>query len=131
MTRKSAGLLIDADVMVEYLRGEDRAKTFLESLDTRPATSAICVAELFAGSRNDKERMAIEHFLMAFDVLPVDGDIAQLAGEYRKTYVRSHSTGLADALVAATAATYRLTLVTFNTKHYPMLPDVQVPYPRD
>ena len=123
-------LLVDTDVLIEYLRGKEQAIAFLESLGRRPATSVICVAELFAGARSEQEREAIESFLLAFDLLPIDVEIARLGGKHRQQYLKSHGTGLADALIAATAMTYGLTLTTFDTKHYPMLEQVLVPYPR-
>ena len=123
-----AKLLVDTDVMVGYLRGKGEAVTFLESLEGRPATSVICVAELISGVRSKAEREAIERFLLAFELLAVDEGIARLGGEYRQRYRGTHGTGLADALVAATAASHSLVLTTFNAKHYPMLAEVLVPY---
>jgi predicted nucleic acid-binding protein len=38
--------------------------------------------------------------------------------------------GLADALIAATAKEIDAQLITFNTKHFPMLTDVIRPYER-
>jgi predicted nucleic acid-binding protein len=124
-------LLIDTDVMIEYLRGADQAVAFLESLERRPATSVLCVAELLAGVRNAEEREAILRFLLAFDELAVDAEIARMGGDYRRTYMKSHNTGLADALIAATASYHNLTVVTFNTRHFPMLENVHVPYERN
>jgi len=114
-------LLIDTDVMIEYLRGSEPAIVFLESLERRPATSVICVAEVLAGARDEAEQQAIDCFLQTFDILPVDEAIARLGGHYRKTCAKSHNTGLADTLIAATATNHNLQLVTFNTRHYPML----------
>jgi len=122
-------LLVDTDIMIEYLRGAEQAIAFLESLERRPATSVICMAELLAGARDEPEREAIECFLQTFEVLPVDENIARLGGQYRRTYAKSHGTGLADALIAVTATSYNLQLATFNAKHYPML-EVFSPYPR-
>ena len=122
-------LLIDSDVMIEYLRGSEPAILFLETLERRPATSVICMAELLAGVRDEPEREAIECFLQTFEILPMDENIARLGGHYRKTYTKSHSTGLADALIAATATHYNLQLATFNTRHYPMLKAIS-PYLR-
>lgn len=122
-------LLVDTDVMIEYLRGSEPAIVFLESLERCPATSVICVAEVLAGARDAVEQEAIDCFLQTFDVLPVNEAIARLGGCYRKTYAKSHHTGLADALIAATAASYNLHLATFNTRHYPMV-DAFSPYPR-
>jgi hypothetical protein len=63
-------------------------------------------------------------------MLPVDEKIAKVGGEYRQKYFKSHGTGLADALIAATATCYSLKLTTFNARHYPMLAEVLIPYPR-
>lgn len=123
-------LLLDIDVMIEYLRGADAAVNFLESLERRPATSVICVAELLAGARDREEIASIEQFLLAFDELTLDAEIARVGGEYRRAYIRSHNTGLADALIAATASHHGLVLVTFNVRHFPMLEKVWVPYER-
>ena len=90
-------LLVDTDVIIEYLRGSEHAIVFLESLERRPATSVICVAEVLAGVRDEAEQEAIECFLQTFDILSVDDAIARLGGHYRKTYAKSHGTGLADA----------------------------------
>jgi len=122
-------LLIDSDVLIEYLRGSEPAILFLETLERRPATSVICMAELLAGVRDEPEREAIEYFLQTFEILPVDETIARLGGHYRKMHAKSHNTGLADALIAATATHYNLQLATFNTRHYPMLKALS-PYPR-
>lgn len=123
-------ILIDTDVLIQYLRGDGQAIDFLESLDHRPAISVICVAELMVGVRDDHERQAVEGFLSTFDELPVDATIARSGAAYRRAYMGSHNTGLADALIAATVAEHGLRLATFNARHYPMLEDVLIPYSR-
>lgn len=123
-------LLIDTDVMIEYLRGAVAAISFLETLERRPATSVICVAELLAGVRDEREGERIQQFLLAFDEIAVDAEIARVGGQYRRVYGKSHNTGLADALIAATATRYNLLLTTFNVRHYPMFEEVLVPYRR-
>ena len=122
------GILIDTDILVDYLRGYSQAKTFLESLESRPSTSVICVAELFAGIRDEKEQAAIERFLLPFELLSVDDQIARLGGQFRKSYRHSHGTGLADAIIAATAYIHGYTLATFNDRHYPMVSNWLMPY---
>jgi len=55
-------------------------------------------------------------------------EIGVTGGLYRRDYRKSHETGLADALIAATARLHSLTLVTLNKKHFPMLTSIIVPY---
>jgi len=123
-------LLVDTDVLVEYLRGRTEAGEWLESQDADLMVSAITVAELFAGIKGERERQILDRFLAALAVLPATGEVGRLAGQYRRDYGRSHGTGLADALIAATAAVSGSLLATFNRHHFPMLPEIVVPYRR-
>jgi hypothetical protein len=67
-------------------------------------------------------------FVAAFEVLALDRQPAQRAGLWRRQYGPSHGTGLADALIAASAEAAGATLVTLNRRHFPMLEEVLVPY---
>lgn len=126
----SETLLVDTDVLVEYLRGRQKAIDYLETLDEDLLISVISVAELFAGIRDRDEEQALGQFLLAFLTVPVTEPIAELAGSYRRQYGRTHGTGLADALIASTSVESGAELVTFNRRHFPMLEKVKVPYKR-
>lgn len=123
------GVLVDTDVLVEYLRGDQRVAEYLESRDGGLTLSAVTVAELFVGARPGEEA-ELETFLEAFSVLPVTGRVAKRAGGFRREYGDSHGTGVADALIAATAAEASVPLATFNDRHFPMLERVDRPYER-
>lgn len=123
-------LLLDTDVLIEYLRGRPEAIEYVEGLTSDLYVSVISVAELFAGVRGDEEERSLKQFLLAFTVLPVTERVARLGGLYRRDYRPSHGTGLADALIAATAEENGTDLVTFNRRHFPMISRVTVPYAR-
>jgi predicted nucleic acid-binding protein len=123
-------MLVDTDVLVEYLRGRKEASDWLETQDADLMVSAITVAELFAGVKGERESQILDRFLSALAVLPATEEIGRRAGQYRRDYGPSHGTGLADALIAATAAVTGSLLATFNRRHFPMLPTVVVPYNR-
>jgi predicted nucleic acid-binding protein len=123
-------LLIDTDVLVEYLRGRDKAAEYLEGLTSDLYLSVISVAELFAGVKSDEEGTSLEQLLQAFVILPVTEKVARLGGRYRRRYRPSHGTGLADALIAATSQESGANLVTFNRRHFPMISGITVPYER-
>ncbi|NJN70715.1 MAG: type II toxin-antitoxin system VapC family toxin, partial [Nitrospira sp.] len=122
-----ARLLLDTDVLIEYLRGREEAVSYLESLGEDLAVSAITVAELYAGVRGETEREALDRFMGAFVVIPVTQEVAVAAGDLRRRWGPSHGTDLPDAILAATAESNRLPLVTFNVRHYPMLANVAAP----
>jgi predicted nucleic acid-binding protein len=121
-------LLLDPDVLIDYSRKMEQAVAYLRGLSSRPVVSAVTVAEMYAGVRDGEERDNLDRFISESDVVAVDPQIAERGGLILRQYYKSHGTGCADAIIAATAEIERATLVTLNRKHFPMLPDVLVPY---
>jgi predicted nucleic acid-binding protein len=120
-------LLLDTEVLVDYLRDRDEAVAYLEAHADSVLISAITVAELYAGVREGEERRRLAQFLAVLEIIPVDAAIAQKGGLYRRDYGPSHGVCLADALIAATAELHQARLVTLNARHFPIL-EVEVPY---
>lgn len=125
-----SGVLVDTNVLIDYLRDHPRAAKYLESSTGQMMISALTVAELHAGARNDAERQKLREFTAAFEVIPADPVICELGGDYRAKYGPSHGVDLIDGLIAATSVTCELPLVTLNKKHFPMLENVVIPYRR-
>ena len=124
-------ILLDTDVLIDFLRGHPKAVAFVDANQHRIILSAIVVAELYAGVRggkDDREQRVLREFLSLFRIVPVNTDIAELGGLYKRDYGGSHGVGLADAIVAATARTEDAALKTLNVKHYPMLPGIKPAY---
>lgn len=114
-------MLVDTDVLIDFLRGRPEAREFIAGLPRDAVVSAITVAELFVGIRDGDERAALDAMLSTFRVLPLDADIAAQGGLLRRDYGKSHGVGLNDALIGATALAHGVPLATLNVKHYPML----------
>ncbi len=123
-----APLLVDTDVIIDYLRGRADAVSYLEGTIVPMLISTITVAELYSGVRDGQERVALDAFIAAFTLVVADENVAVKGGLYRRDYGKSHGVGLADALIAATAEIHGATLVTLNRKHFPMLASVVAPY---
>ena len=121
-------LIFDTDVIIDYLRGQPDARSYVRTLTNPLLISTITIAELYSGVREGAERLALDSFLSNFEKVFVDEAITVRGGLFRRDYGRSHKIGLADALIAATAEIRGATLVTLNIKHFPMLSSVVVPY---
>lgn len=93
--------------------------------------SVISEAELYSGVRGKEAEQVLEQFLLAFKIIDVDENLAKVGGLHRQNYHSSHGTGLADAIIAASAGKVNAILVTFNKRHYPMYEKVRIPYPRN
>jgi len=121
-------ILVDTDVLVDFLRGHSKAVAFVNANSARIILSSIVVAELYAGVKGDAEQAALENFISLFRVVPVSTEIAKVGGLYKHNYGKSHGVGLADAILAATAEAENAELKTLNTKHYPMLKGLSPAY---
>ena len=121
--------LIDTDILVDFLRGKSQAVHFLQkALQSECYITTITVAELYSGVREGKERPILEQFIKEFKPLALTEEVALIGGLLKRDYGKSHGTGLADALIAATAIHYDVRLASLNKKHYPMLKNIHVPY---
>ena len=126
----SIAILVDTDVMVDYLRGHDKAVVFVKKHAGRIILSSIVVAELYAGVKGDAEQATLDDVVSLFRVVPVTVDIAKAGGLLKRDFGKSHGLGLADAVVAATAQVENAELSTLNVKHYPMVRGLKPPYVR-
>lgn len=115
-------ILIDTDVLIEYLRDNEKiVRKFTEvyKKEKKLCFSPITRAEIVAGLRKGEEGITTQLFGL-MECLKIDEIIGHKAGEYMKAYRASHSTEIADALIAATAHVADVPLWTLNKKHYPM-----------
>lgn len=119
---------MDTDILIDFLRGYDKAIKFVDDFSSRIVLSSIVVAELYAGVKGKKELTVLENFISVFRVIPVTEEIAKAGGLYKRDFGRSHNVGLADAILAATAEIENARLKTLNVKHYPMIRGLKAAY---
>jgi hypothetical protein len=91
----------------------------LEGSGVATYCTAIAWAEVYAGLRPGEESLTRSFFEARGEVV-LDARAGRFAGGYLARYSGSHGVEIADALVAAAAATSGLLLWTLNRKHYPM-----------
>ena len=124
-------IVADTTVFVDFLRGDPAAVHAVRAalLDgPSVAASVLTRMELLAGAR-DSERAALDAFLEQIAWVPVTREIADLAGELIRRFMRSHGAiSPVDYLIGATALTYGADLWTSNRRHFPYLPDLEAPY---
>jgi hypothetical protein len=123
--------LIDTDVLIDHLRGVEKAYRFMQEIESRESAvfySVISKAEIYSGIMPEEEE-SVASLFEAMEEVPVDGRVAEDAGRYRKAFRSSHKLLLPDALIAASTKRVGAILVTLNKKHYPMEDiEIQIPY---
>ena len=118
--------LLDTDILIEVLRNNKQVAEQLKSLQR--SGDAVCYspitkAEIHHGLRDGEETRTARLF-EAMECLNIDDATGEKAGEYLRTFRKSHGLELADALIAASAFQEQATFITFNRRHYPMT-DIQ------
>jgi hypothetical protein len=121
-------VLLDTNVVIDFLRGTVAAVALIRSLNSSPALSAVTVAEIVAGLKNRREEAGAETLFANSQVLPIGSDIARRAGVFVRLYGASQSVDIPDALIAATAEHHGLKLATLNVKHFPMFARLRPAY---
>ena len=120
--------LLDTDTCVFWLRGRLTIHARMAAVGADAlGISVITLAELRYGAECSAQpaanHRAIDDFVSGITVLGVDTDIARLFGE-TKAQLRRQGNLIEDfdLLLAATALSSGLTLVTNNTTHFDRVP---------
>jgi tRNA(fMet)-specific endonuclease VapC len=127
--------LVDTDWIIDGIAGIGNARATLERLSPNGlAVSIITLGELYEGayaSDNPTDRLTtFQHFLGGFVVLGLTDAVMHT---FAKTRARLRRSGNIipdmDLLIAATARTFDLTLLTRNVRHFERIPDLKIYQP--
>ncbi len=115
------GGVVDTDILVDALRRVPAAVTFLRDAERYLTVAAITQMELLQGCRNLAELRRVEQFLRRFAVRSLSELIGGIGTSLMRRYRLSHGLLLPDALIAATAIEYDVTLYAKNVLSYLLL----------
>jgi predicted nucleic acid-binding protein len=127
--------LLDTDCIINVLRGIPRDSHEVERLRSAGlAVSIVSFGELFEGvaaSPNPASELAlIDAFLESFPVVQLDTAILMQFGEIRHGLRRQGQLiPDLDLLIATTAISNELILMTHNLRHFARIPDLRVHRP--
>jgi tRNA(fMet)-specific endonuclease VapC len=116
--------LIDTDICIYVMKARDLGLARkLEGLAGKCAISDLSILELYAGAQRyehpNKRLNLIEDFVSRLTVLPFDTQAARLAGPIRyKLLSEGQMIGAYDLLIAATALSKNLAVVTNNLREF-------------
>lgn len=123
--------LLDTNVIVDHLRGK-RAVT-PDYLEAGSVVSVITQAELFYGAyRSKRSRYNLNKIKEMFadlkiEIQPLEEDVLDRYGRLKvKLEKKGRRLDEFDLLIAATALSFDLILVTRNTKHFSRVPRLKI-----
>ncbi len=120
-------MIIDTDVLIWYLRGDNLAKGVVEE-NIPFSISSVTYMELIQGMKDKVEFRKLQKQIKIWQtmIIHIDQEISSRASFYIQEYFLSHAMKLADALIAATVVQTSEVLLTANDKHYKFIPNIEV-----
>ena len=120
-------MLVDTDVIIWYMRGNQNALSALEK-HKNFTISVVTYMELVQGMRNKNELALLRKALKSWDtkIIYITEEISSKAMFYVEQHYLSHSMQLADALIGATAVSHGVSLLTGNDKHYKIVKEIKL-----
>ena len=109
--------LMDTNVIIDYTsdRLDDKGSAFVENIFNTGFNTSIVVKIEVLGYNDVPARMQLlEEFLATATIYPLDEAVTQKTIELR----RIRKLKLGDAIIAATALVYNLTIITRNTDDF-------------
>ena len=119
-------LLIDTDIFIDYLKGMSPAKAVFRSRDIDIYCSILTKKELLSKpGLKDSERKKIISILRDLKIISIDPDISL---KYSDLLAKYHDNGLQppDAIIAATAWSKKLPLLTRNRRHFSYIEEIKL-----
>lgn len=114
--------LVDSDVLIEIQRATPESVTWLKSFEGELALPAAVAWELLMGSRNANELKRSQDFLSTFRVEELDSGDSALARSLIIGHSLSAGLSIPDYLITAQALNRSATLLTFNLRHFSVIP---------
>ncbi|SRR6266568_3729324 len=119
--------LLDTSIIIDFLRSKDKTSTIHYRLAKEKLfTSILTYTELFAGKsvwEKKQARQELETIFTDISILPLNKTTAEKAGFFKATYKNLY---LVDAIIAATAITENIQLVTLNTKDFAQIKEIKL-----
>lgn len=109
--------LIDTNVIIDYTSGRlnDKGSVFVENIfNTDFNISIVVKIEVLGYNDTPNNMQLLEEFLISAIIFPLDDAVTQKTIELR----RIKKIKLGDAVIAATALVYNLTIITRNTSDF-------------
>lgn len=121
-------IIVDTDILVDVGR---KVKEVVGRLDKEEQASVLGISvitqmELIVGCRNKQELNKLHRFLKRFQIVGLNESIGNKSIELLNRYRLSHDLLIADSLIAATALTMNVSLLSKNQRDYRFIDELKL-----
>ena len=117
-------MFLDTDVCVDYLRRAPQTDHIARMVEGRLQgfCSVVTQTELLASVRHDRDEQEVAALLSVVTIVGLTQREAVWAGRYLNSFRQRTGLRLGDALIAASAVSAGLPLLTRNLRHFRDIP---------
>ena len=121
-----AEILIDTDILIDISRGVISTAQYLAqaSATTTLSISSITQMELIVGCQDKEALRLIDRFLTRFQIVFLTPEITKQGITLLREYKLSHGLLIPDSLIAASALTIGIPLLTRNQRDFRFIPNL-------
>lgn len=119
---------IDTTFLIDFFKGDDAARLFMQQHKNRLIVSELVIYEYLCGTITPDHRDKFLTAITAFSQAPLDHATVQLSAMlFRLAKIAGHSLGNQDALIAGSYLSKGTrTIVTRNTRHFANIEGLKV-----
>jgi predicted nucleic acid-binding protein len=112
-------ILCDTNIFISWFRGDPETVKRLEQIGLEHILiPSVTIMELLQGAQNKSELLQLKKKLKAYNIIHFNETTSKLAIELIEQFRLSHGLLIPDAIIAATAITFKLPLFTYNQKDF-------------
>jgi len=120
-------ILCDTNIIIQAIRGNTDTIEEINLIGSdNVVISVVTYAELLYGASDKKDSERIRKNLEYIRILPLNESISDIFIEITESFSLSHSIGIPDSLIAATAIYYDIELFTLNLKDFRFIPGLKL-----
>ena len=120
-------ILCDTNILIEFYKNNATIVAELKKIgQSNIAISIVTAGELIYGAFNKQELNQIRKDIAHLQLLHIDAQIGDLHLQLMMDFSLSHKLTLPDALIAATAIHYDISLYTLNQKDFRYIPGLKL-----
>ncbi len=120
-------IIVDTCVLIRAFRKDREASLILQKSQLKIAISAITTMELYFGAKTLAKKNIVKQLVGFYYSIPLSPAISEKAVQLMHDYVSGNrSISVPDCLIAATSIITGFPLLTFNTRDFEFIEELQL-----
>ena len=115
--------MCDTNIFINWFNNDKQTIDKLEEIGLENiAVSVITIMELIQGVDNKEQLQRLKKKIKNYTIIDFTDEVSKLSLKLIENYKLSHNLQIPDAIIGATAISYKIPLFSYNTKDFIFMP---------